>query len=87
MTTTPTTLPLQKHYAYTPTTRCDRFHLRVRFDPGRAPERIWRVADAFHRDLDERTVEGEPVELDRCGDLRVDFDDLLPGYGYGIQWS
>jgi hypothetical protein len=87
MTTTPTSLPMQKHYAYTPSTRCDRFHLRVRFDPATAPERIWRVTDAFHRDLDERTAEGEPLDLDPCGELEIDFDDLLPGHGYGIQWS
>jgi hypothetical protein len=87
MITLPPTLAMQQHYAYTPSTRCDRFHLRVRFDPATAPERIWRVTDAFHRDLDERTAEGEPLDLDPCGELEIDFDDLLPGHGYGIQWS
>ena len=87
MTTLPPTLAMQKHYAYTPATRCDRFHLRVRFDPDRAPERIWRVADAFHRDLDERVMDGEPLQLDGCGDLETSFEDLLPGHGYGVQWA
>lgn len=86
MTTLPPTLTMQQHYAYTPLTRCDRFELRIRFDPQHQPERIWRVADAFHRDLDDRTIEGEPLHLDACGDLRVGFEDLLPGYGYGVQW-
>jgi hypothetical protein len=87
MTTLPPTLAMQQHYAYTPATRCDRFHLRVRFDAERAPERIWRVADAFHRDLDERVMDGEALHPDSCGDLQTSFEDLLPGYGYGIQWA
>ena len=65
----------------------DRFVLRAHFEPGLAPARIWTVADAFHRDLDERTVDGAEVVPDRCGDLRVEFDDMLPGHGYGIQWD
>jgi hypothetical protein len=87
MTTLPPTLAMQRHYAYTPATRCDRFHLRVRFDPERAPARIWRVAEAFHRDLDERVLDGEALHPDACGDLQTSFEDLLPGYGYGIQWT
>jgi len=86
MITLPPTLAMQ-HYAYTPSTRCDRFHLRVRFDPERAPKRIWRVADAFHRDLDERSLDGEKLHPDPCGDLQTSFVDLLPGYGYGVQWA
>jgi hypothetical protein len=87
MTTLPPTMTMQQHYAYTPLTRCDSFELRIRFDPQHPPERIWRVADAFHRDLDERTIEGQPLHLDACGDLQVAFEDLLPGHGYGIQWA
>jgi hypothetical protein len=87
LTRLPSTVAMQRHYAYTPATRCDHFHLRVRFDAERAPERIWRVADAFHRDLDERTTEGESLQLDRCGDLELEFEELLPGHGYGLQWD
>ncbi|HEU4348243.1 MAG TPA: hypothetical protein VFR35_10690 [Actinoplanes sp.] len=78
---------LKKHYAYTPYTACGHFDLRVRFDRKRLPGRIWRVAGAFHRELDERLVEGEPLAADRSGEVRLQFDDLLPGYGYGVQWS
>lgn len=87
MTTLPPGRTTQQHYAYTPSTRCDAFHLRVHFGPDRIPARVWLVRDVFHRDLDERTVEGEPLTPDRCGDLSVDFDDILPGHGYGIQWD
>ncbi|HEY6748206.1 MAG TPA: hypothetical protein VI357_21120 [Mycobacteriales bacterium] len=78
---------MPKHYAYVPMTRCDRYHLQVRFDPERAPERVWRVADAFHRELDERSAEGEPLLPDPSGTVEVDFDDLTPGYSYGVQWT
>ena len=87
ITTLPPGRAMQNHYVYTPATRCDRFVLRAHFEPGLAPARIWTVADAFHRDLDERTVDGPEVVPDRCGDLRVEFDDMLPGHGYGIQWE
>jgi len=80
-------LLLKNHYAYTPFTACDFFDLRVRFDRKRLPDRIWRVSEAFHRELDERLVEGEPLTADRCGEVQLHFDDLMPGYGYGIQWS
>lgn len=78
---------LKRHYAYTPYTPCDSFDLRVRFDRMRLPERIWRVSEAFHRDLDEGLVEGEPLTADRSGEVRVHFADLVPGYGYGVQWG
>ena len=42
MTMLPPTMTMQQHYAYTPLTRCDNFVLRIRFDPERAPDRIWR---------------------------------------------
>lgn len=87
LTTLPPGRPMQKHYAYTPLTRCDAFRLRVHFDPERVPAGIRLVRDAFSRDLDERIAGGEELTPDRCGDLLLDFDDVLPGHGYGIQWD
>jgi hypothetical protein len=87
LTYTPADRQLKNHYAYTPYTVCGHFDLRVRFDRKRLPDRIWRVSGAFHRELDERLVEGEPLAADRSGEVRLHFDDLLPGYGYGLQWS
>ncbi len=78
---------LKKHYAYTPYTPCDSFDLRLRFGQDRIPSRVWRVSEAFHRDLDERLVDGEPLTVDGAGEVRVRFADLVPGYGYGLQWS
>ncbi|HST67925.1 MAG TPA: hypothetical protein VLM05_22335 [Mycobacteriales bacterium] len=87
ITQIPASEAMRAHYAYFPMTRCDRYHLQVRFDPERAPDRVWRVADAFHRDLDERSTEGEQLKPDPSGTVEVDFEDLTPGYGYGVQWT
>jgi hypothetical protein len=87
LTFPPAERALRKHYAYIPFTPCDHFDLRVKFDRDRLPERIWRVSEAFHRDLDERLVDGEPLTADWAGEVRLHFEELTPGYGYGIQWT
>ncbi|MFL6128535.1 MAG: hypothetical protein ACJ73E_05670 [Mycobacteriales bacterium] len=87
LTQHPPDLLMGNHYAYTPYTPCDFFDLRVRFERKRVPDRIWRVSEAFHRDLDERHVVGDPLSADASGDVHIQFDDLVPGLGYGIQWS
>lgn len=87
LTYTPAERLLKRHYAYTPYTPCDSFDLRVRFDRKNIPESVWQVSEAFHRELDERLVAGEPLTADGSGEVRVHFADLVPGYGYGVQWS
>ena len=87
LTYTPPERLLKTHYAYTPYTPCDFFDLHVRFDRENIPERIWRVSEAFHRELDEHVMDGDPLTVDRSGEVHVHFADLLPGYGYGVQWS
>lgn len=83
----PADQPMRSHYAYTPATRCDFFDLRVRFDRRELPDRVWRVKESFHRDLDERRPGGELLALDKAGELHVQFDEILPGHGYGVQWE
>ena len=82
----PPNQPMRPLYVYTPASRCDYFVLRVRFDRQHAPKQIWRVVDSFHRDLDEQP-DGETVLIDRAGEVHVEFDDIMPGYGYGIRWE
>jgi hypothetical protein len=78
--------PMRTHYVYVPVTRCDHFDLRVRF--GNAPPgRVWRVADAFHRDVDERRLDTDLLTVDRVGEVRVQFSEIALGHGYGIQWG
>lgn len=79
--------PMQPHYVCVLRCRCDRFDLRVRFDRGRPPRRIWRLAGAFQRDLDDPVGRGQVVELDAAGELRVQFSHLTPGLAYGVRWE
>jgi hypothetical protein len=79
--------PMRTHYIYFPATRCDFFDLRVRFGVGAPPERVWRVADAFHRDVDERRLDSDLLTVDRAGDVHVQFFEMALGHGYGIQWG
>ena len=77
---------MRPHYVYTPSGRCDRFDLRVRFDRRHPPEGVWRVVDAYPRDLDEEPT-GQLLPVDRAGEVHVAFDEILPGHGYGVRWA
>jgi hypothetical protein len=79
--------PMRPYYVFTPVLRVDHFDLHVRFDPDRPPARVFRVTDAFHRDLDEPPQDHDEVELDRCGEVHLEFQDLAPGHGYGARWD
>ena len=79
--------PMRPHYAYTPMLRCDHFDLHIRFDRRALPERVWRVNDAYPRDLDDPPADGDRLEPDRSGEIHLEFHDLAPGYGYGARWG
>jgi hypothetical protein len=79
--------PMRPHYVFTPVLRVDHFDLHVRFDRATPPERVFRVADAFHRDLDEPPRDRDEIEPDRSGEVHLEFRDLAPGHGYGARWS
>jgi hypothetical protein len=78
---------MRTHYIYIPATRCDFFDLRVRFGLDAPPDRVWRVADAFHRDVDERRLDSDLLTIDAAGEVHVQFSDIALGHGYGIQWG
>jgi hypothetical protein len=78
---------MRSHYVFFPDRRCDEFELRIRFDPGAAPRAIWRVDEVFHRGIDEVEPPETLIELDHAGEVNVSFRTLLPGHGYGVQWS
>lgn len=77
---------MRSHYVFFPNRGCDEFELRVRFDPQRPPSKIWRVDDAYPRDVDEAEPSETLLELDRAGEVNQSFRTLLPGHGYGVQW-
>ncbi len=77
---------MRNHYVFTSTRRCDQFDLRIRFDPDRRPEQVWRVHEVFHRAIDG-PPSGERLALDPAGELHLRFAGLKPGFGYGAQWT
>jgi hypothetical protein len=78
---------MQPHYVCVPKQRCDNFQLHVRFDHDRMPAAVWRLSDAFQRDVDDPTPSGERLALDEAGELHLRFQDLTPGLAYGIRWD
>ncbi|HEU5470820.1 MAG TPA: hypothetical protein VFV67_09210 [Actinophytocola sp.] len=78
---------MQPHFVCVPKHRTDLFELRVRFDLDKLPERIWRLSDAFQRDVDDPTPAGETLWSNVAGEVRAIFRQLTPGRAYGIRWS
>jgi hypothetical protein len=78
--------PMRTHYVYFPATRCDFFDLRVRFGAV-PPDRVWRISDAFHRDLDEFRLDEDIIVVNAVGEVHVQFSEMAVGHGYGIQWG
>jgi hypothetical protein len=83
---TPPDRPMRPYYVFTPVLRVDHFDLHVRFGADR-PDRVFQVADAFHRDLDEPPRDRDEIRPDRAGEIHLEFRDLAPGHGYGARWD
>lgn len=78
---------MRSHYVFFPKRACDQFDLRVRFKPEEAPQEVWSVREAFHRDIDDPEATGNPEAFNGVGELQLQFTDLEAGHGYGAQWS
>jgi hypothetical protein len=83
----PNSQQMRTHFVFFPDRRCEEFDLRIRFDPDNVPRLIWRVADVFHRDIDENRPTNDILAVDGVGEINLSFRDLLPGHGYGAQWQ
>lgn len=79
--------PMRPHYVFTPALPVLHFDLHVRFDRAALPAAVHRVADSFHRDLDEPPRDRDEMRLDASGEVHLDFQDLAPGHGYGVRWA
>jgi hypothetical protein len=83
----PPEVPIRPHYLFIPVLRVDHFDLHVRFDRAALPDRVWRVVDAFHRDLDDEPDDRDEIKVDRCGEVHLEFETLAPGHSYGARWG
>jgi hypothetical protein len=75
------------HYVCVSRYRCDRFELSVRFGDDRRPTGAVRLASAFQADIIDPAAVGETVPVDAAGEVHVSFDDLKPGFAYGVRWN
>ncbi|HEV2782307.1 MAG TPA: hypothetical protein VGX25_23190 [Actinophytocola sp.] len=78
---------MQPHYVCVPKHRCDLFKLWVRFGRERLPSRVWRLTNAFQRDVDDPGPTGEILASNAAGEVHTVFRELTPGRAYGVRWT
>lgn len=83
----PPNQPMRAHYVHYGTRRCDRFELRIRFDPERVPVEVRRVDGIFPRDLDDGLPAAPAVDVDAAAEVHLAFDRPRTGLGYGARWT
>ena len=79
---------VMRHYALVPMVDIDFFRLRVRFDPDRVPETVWRFEHAWPDSVNNpKAYADAALGLDGAGEVVQDFEGLERSYAYGIAWS
>lgn len=84
---TPFRSAIRPYYALTPFRRCEKFSARVRFDRDRLPEKVWRLNGVPARVIDDDVDSGDPLTVNRVGEVGLEFHELHQGLSYGLQWS
>jgi hypothetical protein len=85
--TMPPGQPMAPHYVHQPAARTDYFSLHVRFAPDRIPRRVWRLTGVPPVVVHDPEPNNDLLAVDRFGEVRCEFRDLVPGHGYGISWQ
>jgi hypothetical protein len=78
--------PMASHYVHVPFRRSDAFELRVRFDPDHLPTAVWSVSGVPTTVIYERRPTNQIMVPDRFGEVRLKFNELRTGLGYGLCW-
>ena len=79
--------PMAAHYVHVPLRRSDSFELRVRFSPTALPLAVWRVTGVPNTVIYERQPPPNTISPDIFGEVRVAFQEMRVGLGYGLCWS
>jgi hypothetical protein len=82
--------PIRDYYVFRPERRCDAFDLRVRFDRGRMPAWVRRVDGEDVHTYNSYAGMPRPAELVTVDDTGVAvqaFGQLVPHFGFGLQWG
>jgi hypothetical protein len=77
---------MSPHYVLVPYRRCDSFDVRVRFNLNSIPNDIRIIREAFHRQIEELQSEEQRINADDAGEVVLNFQNLKPGFAYGVQW-
>ncbi|GAA3053754.1 hypothetical protein LV79_004741 [Actinokineospora globicatena] len=77
---------MRPYYVFTPLRRCEEFSVRVRFDPTNPPKRVWRINGLPAKAFEDFAPGTDALEIDRVGDVALEFHDLQQGLSYGLQW-
>jgi hypothetical protein len=77
---------LSPHYVYVPKCRCDSFELIVRFDPISQPRGLYLLNGAPVPVIYEEIPSGETLRPDGTGEVKLTFENLRIGLGYGVRW-
>jgi hypothetical protein len=78
--------PMAPHYVQVPLRRTDFFEARIRFDPARLPQAVWKLSGAPTAVIYEAIPADEELTPDRFGEVHVTFRDLRVGLSYGVCW-
>lgn len=78
---------MRPYYVLTPLQPCAKFTVRVRFDMGEPPAKIWKVDGVPPRALDDFLPLADLLDVDRLGEVSLAFSHLQQGLSYGVQWS
>jgi hypothetical protein len=73
------------HYVCTPRYPCDQFHVSVRFGD-RRPSAVFLLNGTLQDDARESQPGGSAIAVDKAGEVHADFENLAPGFAYGVRW-
>ncbi|WP_378237069.1 hypothetical protein [Amycolatopsis speibonae] len=77
---------IEPHYVCVPRHPCDLFDLHVRLGKERAPREVVLLNKAFQGDARDPIAEGTSIPVNEAGEVHVRFENLDPGFAYGIKW-
>ena len=83
----PADQPINPRYALQPLRRCDEFDLRIRFGAGKRLTGVWNLAGVPRGMADDFAAASARVDLDKAGEIHLNYQHLLVGLVYGARWE